>query len=1100
MQRHMSYLQKHPSITRSRVNNFINDNQWKDVNIKATLYDMRISGEPHVQLEAWSAPGQDRPTFEHAVKQNFKPAKVGQLFGPSWTTHWFRVTATIPESFAGKKVLFMFDTNSEAMVWSDNGEPILGLTGGNGGERHVDYLLTKCASSTESPRTFYVEMACNGLFGNGDYHVHPQDREIYYQLSSAEIVAPNESAWQLFHDLEVIVEMANRLPQESPRSWQALTAANDIVNVFEHSDLSTIEPALEIARKFLSFKTSEASHSVFAIGNCHIDTAWLWPFAETKRKAARSWATQLYLMEDYPEYRFAASQAQQFQWLLENYPSLFKRIQKKAKDGQFIPIGGTWVEMDCNLPSGESLVRQFLLGQRFFKQHFGEYCDVFWLPDTFGYSSQLPQIVRLSGAKYFFTQKLSWNNINKFPHTTFRWIGLDGSHVLCHMSPAETYGAQCRPGELIDSVKRHKDIAYTNESLYLYGNGDGGGGPLRSMLERLRRMQDVDGLPRVKQAHPREFYKHVEDTARELVSWKGELYFELHRGTYTSQSNNKRWNRQSEFLLRDAEMLCTVAHIRSLANNNSEFEYPSDEFTRLWRMVCLNQFHDVLPGSAINMVYRDSDSIYKDIFESVAKIRQNALYSIYGHHNIVEQQDMTKDIAFLNTTVWMRSDMVKVPESLVSRLLSGFGSDSHSVQRSAVDKDNVFALVNNVPGFGTSHLSNQIYRANTATTIMTEPVVRSVHVYQNASKDSFVMENTFVRIVIDSNGHITSFYDLNEQRELVPKGEMGNVFELYDDVPLYWDAWDEEVYLREKFKPLDGVDLAIIESGPLVASISARVPISDQSVLTQIISLSAISPRLDFDCEIDWHENRKSLKTSFTWDINSDFATYETQYGVVQRPTHRNTSWDLAKFEVCAHKFSDLSEYGYGVALLNDCKYGHSTLGNTTSLSLIRAPKAPDEHCDMGSHKFRYAIYPHKGTFSESNVVQEAYQFNVPLLQIPLGTSSGSQMVTTTAAEASPFFSLTGAPNVVLDTVKVAEDDKSSYIVRLYEAYGGHGRALLTSRLKARHVQKVNILEEPIANDLDYKDDDSTVKWLQHSRTVEVNVKPFEVVTLKFSQ
>ncbi|KAJ2862753.1 Glycoside hydrolase, 38 vacuolar alpha mannosidase, partial [Coemansia asiatica] len=248
MQRHMSYLQKHPSITRSRVNNFINDNQWKDVNIKATLYDMLISGEPHVQLEAWSAPGQDRPTFEHAVKQNFKPAKVGQLFGPSWTTHWFRVTATIPESFAGKKVLFMFDTNSEAMVWSDNGEPILGLTGGNGGERHVDYLLTKCASSTESPRTFYVEMACNGLFGNGDYHVHPQDREIYYQLSSAEIVAPNESAWQLFHDLEVIVEMANRLPQESPRSWQALTAANDIVNVFEHSDLSTIEPALEIAR------------------------------------------------------------------------------------------------------------------------------------------------------------------------------------------------------------------------------------------------------------------------------------------------------------------------------------------------------------------------------------------------------------------------------------------------------------------------------------------------------------------------------------------------------------------------------------------------------------------------------------------------------------------------------------------------------------------------------------------------------------------------------------------------------------------------------------------------------------------------------------
>ncbi|KAJ1881778.1 Glycoside hydrolase, 38 vacuolar alpha mannosidase [Coemansia sp. RSA 486] len=1096
----MSYLQKHPSITRSRVNNFIKDNQWKDVNIQATLYDMRVSGEPHVELEVWSAPGQDRPTFEHAVKQHFKPAKVGQVFGPSWTTHWFRVTATIPESFAGKKTLFMFDTNSEAMVWSADGEPILGLTGGNGGERHVDYLLAKRATSKEKPRTFYVEMACNGLFGNGDYHVHPQDRDIYYRLSSAEIVAPNEPAWELFHDLEVIVEMASRLPQESPRSWQALAAANDIVNVFDHTDPSTIEPAREIARKFLGFKTSEASHSVFAIGNCHIDTAWLWPFAETKRKAARSWATQLYLMEDYPEYRFAASQAQQFEWLLQNYPSLFKKIQKKAKDGQFIPIGGTWVEMDCNLPSGESLVRQFLLGQRFFKQHFGEYCDVFWLPDTFGYSSQLPQIVRLAGAKYFFTQKLSWNNINKFPHTTFRWIGLDGSHVLCHMSPAETYGAQCRPGELIDSVKRHKDIAYTNNSLYLYGNGDGGGGPLRSMLERLRRMQDVDGLPRVQQAHPRDFYKHVEDTSRELVSWKGELYFELHRGTYTSQANNKRWNRQSELLLRDAEMLCTVAHMRS-HQGYSGLEYPSDEFTRLWRLVCLNQFHDVLPGSAINMAYRDSDEIYKDIFESVASIRQQALTSIYGHATIAQEPHMATDVAFLNTTGWMRSEVVALPESLVSNLVSGLDHQSFTVQKSAVQPNTLFAMVGNVPGFGLSQLGGR----DRTGAIQTEPG-RSVRVYQSVSKDSFVMENAFVRVVIDSSGHVASFYDLNEQRELVPKGEQGNVFELYDDVPLYWDAWDEEIYLREKFKQLDGVDVAIVESGPLLASLTARIPISDQSVLTQTISLSAISPRLDFDCEIEWHENRKSLKTSFTWDISSDFATYETQYGVVQRPTHRNTSWDMAKFEVCAHKFADLSEYGYGVALLNDCKYGHSTLSNTMSLSLIRAPKAPDEHCDMGHHKFRYAVYPHKGTFNESNVVQEAYQFNVPLLQIPTTIASDTRMASATDNDCSPFFSVTGAPNVVLDAVKVAEDDKDSYIVRLYEAYGGHGRALLTSRLKARHVEKVNVLEQPMdesdtccMEQQKQQQQGSSVKWLQHSRTVEVKLKPFEIVTLKFT-
>ncbi|KAJ1942521.1 Glycoside hydrolase, 38 vacuolar alpha mannosidase [Kickxella alabastrina] len=1072
MNKHMSYLQKHPAITRSRVNNFMGDNQWKDVNIQATLYDMCVSGEPHVKLEVWSAPGQDRPSFEHAVKQEFRPAKVGQSFGPSWTTHWFRVTAKVPAAFVGKPAQFLIDTNSEAMIWSAAGKPIIGLTGGGGVERHIDYLLTPCATEHEEPLLFYVEMACNGLFGNGDYHKHPQDRDIYYRLDSADIAAPNKDAWALFHDMEVISEMASRLSQDSPRSWQALTAANDIVNVFEYSDLSTIAPAKKIAEAFLDIQGSSANHRVYAIGNCHIDTAWLWPYAETKRKSARSWATQLYLMDSYPEYRFAASQAQQFEWLHENYPSLFERIKEKTKTGQFIPIGGTWVEMDCNIPSGESLVRQFLLGQRFFKQHFGEYCNVFWLPDTFGYSSQLPQIIKQAGAKYFFTQKLSWNNINKFPHTTFQWVGLDGSHVLTHMAPAETYGAQCRPGELIDSVKRHKDIAYTNESLYLFGNGDGGGGPLRSMLERLRRMKDVDGLPKVKQAHPQEFYVHVEENSKQLVTWKGELYFELHRGTYTSQSNNKLWNRQSEFKLRDAEILCTIAHMRP--HRRDKFEYPIDEFVRLWKLVCLNQFHDVVPGSSINMVYRDSDKMYRDIFETVSKIRDRAVASIYGGA-VTNQMGQATSLAVFNTTGWMRTDIVTVPEPLVPLFFCENSPVSEHVQVSELD-GSVFVLAPNVPGFGS--------RVITPHGTSHAEYIQPMQVYECSNGEGFVLENHFVRVVVDKSGRIVNYYDHSERRELVPEGAAGNVFELYDDVPLFWDAWDIEIYALEKYRTLDGVSVMIADKGPLVASLSVRIPISHKSVLTQTISLSATSPRLDFDCNLEWHESRKCLKASFTWDITSDFATYETQFGVVQRPTHRNTSWDMAKFEVCAHKFADLSEYGYGVTLLNDCKYGYSTLGNTISLSLIRAPKAPDEFCDMGHHKFCYAVYPHKGTFSESNVVQEAYQFNVPLVHLPLDSES------TSCADAPPFFSLTGAPNVVLDTVKVAEDDKNSYIVRMYEAYGGRGHALLTSRLPATSVCKVNLLEEPV---------DSNLQWLPHSKTVEVQLKPFEVVSLKFS-
>ncbi|KAJ2115674.1 Glycoside hydrolase, 38 vacuolar alpha mannosidase [Coemansia sp. RSA 922] len=1073
MEHHPSYLQKHASITRSRINNFINDNQWRDVNLKSVIEYLRVSGEPHVSLQVWSAPGQDRPTFEHAVKQQYRPTRIGEVFGPSWTTHWFLVTINIPKEFAGRGVRFEMDTSSEAMIWSVDGEPIMGLTGGGGRERHIDYLLTEKASAHEKQRQLYVEMACNDLFGNGDYHQHPQDRKIYYRVNSADLLSHNEPVLALYYDLQVINEMANRISEESPRSWQALAAANAIVNVFEHTDLSTVDSAREIAREFFKAQGGDSNHQVYAIGNCHIDTAWLWPFAETKRKAARSWSTQLQLMDVYPEYKFAASQVQQFEWLRENYPSLFAKVQAKAKSGQFIPIGATWVECDCNMPSGESLVRQFLLGQRFFKEHFGEISEVFWLPDTFGYASQLPQIVRLAGAKYFFTQKLSWNSINRFPNTTFRWVGLDGSHVLTHMAPANTYAAQCTPGELMDSVKRHKDLAYTNESLYLFGNGDGGGGPLRDMLERLRRMENLDGLPKVKQAHPREFYEHVESTAKDIVSWKGELYFELHRGTYTSQSNNKLWNRQSEFILRDVELLSTIAH-----SKDREFSYPSDELTRLWKLVCLNQFHDVIPGSSINMVYRDSDKIYKDIFASAKNLRQRALDTIYG-----ELPPLTPDgtnFAVLNTTSWMRTSIVAVPAPLSSLFASQ--TDGGSPVQVCKDDDVVLTVAANVPGFGA-----QIVKPSTHGGAQFVPV----RVYASETSGSYVLENRHVRVVIDRNGRITSYYDHAEKRELVAAGSAGNVFELYDDVPDYWDAWDIEIYSLEKYHAIDSGDITISEEGPLVASLQLSMAISECSTLTQKISLSAISTRLDFDTTVDWHENRKCLKAAFTWDIRSDLATYETQFGVVQRPTHRNTSWDIAKFEVCAHKFADLSEFGYGVALLNDCKYGHATLENKMTLSLLRAPKAPDEHCDMGRHRFRYAVYPHAGSFNESNVVEEAYQFNVPLQVIPVSPQLDGHELPL----GQPCFSISGARNVVLDTVKLAEDDKSSYIVRMYEAYGGHARALLTTRLPAASVHKVNILEERMCED----DSNGELSWLSRSNTVEVVFKPFEIITLKFS-
>ncbi|KAJ2194116.1 Glycoside hydrolase, 38 vacuolar alpha mannosidase, partial [Coemansia sp. RSA 530] len=406
MDKPMSYLQKHPSITRDRVAKFLADGQWKDVNIHASLYEARASGSPAIELEMWSAPGQDRPTFEHAVKQEFAPIQVGHMFGPSWSTHWVRMKVQIPAEMEGKHVRLLFDPSCEALVWSDRGEPLQGITGDGGDNYHVDYTVTKKAKRDEHVRVLYLEVGCNGMFGNGGGLIGPPQEDRKFRLSTADLVVYNDNAWALYYDMEILAAMAKNL-QDSPRGWQALVAANDIINEFSVGDQKSIKSALNISAKFFAAQGGQGNHQVYAIGNCHIDTAWLWPYDETKRKIARSWSTQLDYMERYPEYRFAASQAQQFEWLRTLYPSLFKRIQEKAKTGQFIPIGGTWIEMDCNIPSGESLARQFLLGQRFYKQHFGQTCDVFWLPDTFGYSSQLPQIVRLAGAKYFFTQKLS---------------------------------------------------------------------------------------------------------------------------------------------------------------------------------------------------------------------------------------------------------------------------------------------------------------------------------------------------------------------------------------------------------------------------------------------------------------------------------------------------------------------------------------------------------------------------------------------------------------------------------------------------------------------------------------------------------------------
>jgi alpha-mannosidase len=501
------------------------------------------------------------------------------------------------------------------MVWTADGMPLQGLTGG--GER-IEWVIPKSFRDGKE-HTIYIEMACNGMFGNapgGKTIIAPPDPNKYFRLSKADIVSVNVQARMLLFDMWELGDAARELPENSAEQNHALSVAMKIIDTFQVDNQESILKCRKLAQEIVgpdvdSHRVYEKGKDpvVFGVGNCHIDTCWLWPWDETKRKVARSWSSQCDLMDRYPEATFACSQAQQFKWLKQYYPAAYDRVRRKAKEGQFIPIGGSWVEHDTNMPSGESLVRQFFYGQRFFESEFGPRARTFWLPDTFGYSSQIPQLCRLAGMDRFMTQKLSWNNINNFPHTTFMWVSPDGSQVICHMPPSETYTAEADFGDLKRSISQHKTMRVDSSSLLLFGKGDGGGGPTWQQFEKLRRCAGISntigGIPKVKLGHTvDDFFDRLAPKAAEFPTWHGELYFELHRGTYTTQANNKYYNRKSEVLLRDIEQLATIASIKS-----KSYKYPTEEIDFMWESVLLCQFHDCLPGSCIEMCYDDSDKV-----------------------------------------------------------------------------------------------------------------------------------------------------------------------------------------------------------------------------------------------------------------------------------------------------------------------------------------------------------------------------------------------------------------------------------------------------------------------------------------------------------
>ena len=994
---------RHPDYTRDRLKQFA----------ERLLAAVWAEARPIEDLVVAGPVG--RIPLARAIELEYRPARRGEIFGPAWATFWFRARARVPEAWAGRRVDLYWQSHSEATLWI-GGRAVQGLnhmpSRSPDGSTRPDAQLYASARGGDEVE-LWIEMACNRLFGQPGSAERPYQTLDPYVLERCDLAAFDAEAWDLYFDFEVLRQLEAEMSGDAERSFagELLAGLNRIVNRVDAAGRSGWAAAREEIAALRARGGAGRGLELSAIGHAHIDTAWLWPLAETVRKCERTFSSQLAYMERYPEHRFACSQAQQWDWMRERNPDLWQRMTARAREGRFIPAGGTWVEPDCNVPCGESLVRQFLYGQRFFERELGVRCAEFWQPDVFGYSGQLPQLMRGAGMTRFLTQKLSWNKFNRPHHHTFTWEGIDGSQVLAHFPPADTYNSVCDMAELRRAARDYKDHDRSRHAYLLFGHGDGGGGPTPRMLELLRRAGDLQGLPRTAIRTPDEFFSLLEEDCTDHPVVVGELYFEYHRGTYTSVSEVKQNNRHAEQLLRDVELLAAVADRLGRA------AYPQAAIERLWKLVLLHQFHDILPGSSIGEVYEDARRDHAAVLAEGEALRAAALASLAG----------SGPPAPLNTLSVARAEVAADPAGRPVWI--------------------------EAPPFGWGRAGGDA-----------PDRVRLTRTAAGA-----VLENAHLMVEIAADGSMTSLVHRATGREAL--ADRGNLLEIYDDQPVAWDAWDvDPFHLETRIACPPASRLEIAEEGPLAAAISFDRAIGAGSTARQLIRLTAGARRVDCSLDVDWQESHRMLKVAFPLAVRAMNATYEVQFGCLERPTHFNTPYDLARYEVPAHRFADLSEHGFGAAVLAHARYGWSAHGGSLRLSLLRAPEHPAPRIDRGRHHLRWAVMPHAGTWQEAGVVAEAARFDTPLLWSPPGADAA-------------LFSLDG-PALVLDSVKRAED-RPGLVLRLYESLGSRGTARLATSLPFTSARRTNLLEDP-AEPLDT---DGT--------SISVPYRPHEIVTIE---
>lgn len=799
----------------------------------------------------------------------------------------------------------------------------------------------------------------------------------------------------------------------------------DFRDFYSENYYSSVQDAYEYLKEELYTKLAGGNGAdVCCIGHTHIDVAWLWTVAQTREKAERSFSTVLNLMKHYPEYKFMSSQPQLYQYVKEANPEMYEEISERVKEGRWEVEGAMWLEADCNLISGESMVRQILFGKRFMKNEFNAESRILWLPDVFGYSAALPQILKKSGVDRFFTSKISWNETNSMPHDTFIWKGIDGTEIFT--SFINSYVGSTNPDYILDIWNKYKDKSLTTHILATVGYGDGGGGTTPEMIEIQKRLNHgIPGMPKTVFKKAGEFFdlieKDFEKNTKELrymPKWDGELYLETHRGTYTSIGKNKKNNRKSELLYQEAETL-SVADMLLCGG-----KYESETINKNWTNILLNQFHDILPGSSIKEVYDVTDAEYEKILRVGREIADKSL------DNIRNNIKTDGGIFVYNPSPYMLSDFVETEGKLY--------------------------YAENVPAHGYS-------------VIKSEPADFGVTVTDKT------IENDVIRITFDDKYQLSSVFDKEENREVLSLGETANRLEVYEDYPREYDAWEITSYYKQKMWALDNVsEVRKTPNGVYIKRLYGK------SVVWQEISLKKGSKRIDFKTKVDWHEDHVLLKAVFPVDIRTTRATYDIQFGNVERPTIRNNSWEEAKFEVCAHKWGDISEADYGVSLLNDCKYGYSAEENVITLSLLKCATYPNPDADRGISEFTYSLFPHKGDWREGGTVQEAYKLNMPLEAGKIEAHSGSL---------PENFSLCCCEddNITVETLKKAEDD-SSVIVRLYECYNKKTDATIRFGFDFKKAYLCNLLEENIS------------ELPTDGKSVKVPVKNYEIISLRLER